>query len=182
MVPIGAPRSTTIKEILNPPCLSTFKRRGGPELGMQLSDGQDQCAWINDAWKIPSFSAALYLVIVGPFLRYVTSLGNLSPVAMCHRSASPLWPLWSLPHLIIHSPPKSSHLLSGVLLPSPIVFRQVSSSVALLTPRHFFHVLTVSTPPLLSCTPSFALASTPIRQAIQLFQVAAQGVFHISKC
>jgi hypothetical protein len=65
---IRALGSTTRKVIPDPPCLSTFKRRGGdPESGTHLSDGCDWSARISDAHCIPEPSAFLRLTNVGLF-------------------------------------------------------------------------------------------------------------------
>jgi hypothetical protein len=93
----------------------------------------------------------------------------------------------SLSHLIIHSPPAMCPALFHVSLPLKCV-HYISSPApfAYCLPPCVFscnlsHTLIVSVLPLPLCAPSFALASTPIHQAIQLIHVAARKVFHVAK-
>jgi hypothetical protein len=110
-----------------PPRLSIFKRGGGgPESGVHLSDGQDRRARINDARTVSSFSAALLLASVGPFPSMWYLPPSHRPLTVCHVSRSfPRQP-----------PAKSKPIISRPLLPPPVSFCHVSSSVVPLTPRH----------------------------------------------
>jgi hypothetical protein len=162
---------------------------------MQLSDGRDRRTRINGAWTIPSFSAALCLASVGPSPVMSSSRTAFPPAIMCHLSSSTLSPRWPFPRLIIHSSlsmcpapfhislsPKSKSIISHLPPFSPVVFHHVPSSVALLAPRHFFHALIVRRHHSCHAPHSSHWPPRLFIKAIQLFQVAARGFFHISKC
>jgi hypothetical protein len=102
-VTIRVPISTTPKAIPNPPRFSTFKRRGGGS-GIRRASSQ----WIRskhlDQWCTCDLDLSFLSVFKqrGPFPCHV-SLWTILPPAIC---PSPLfWSMWSLSHLIIHSPP-----------------------------------------------------------------------------
>jgi hypothetical protein len=72
------------------------------------------------------------------------------------------------------------HLFSRLLHLYPFCLMS-SPATSLISHRSYFAPAVVA--PSLRCrTPLFALASIPVLQAIQLFQVAARGVFRIPKC
>jgi hypothetical protein len=127
---------------------------------------------------------------------YVILLSLLFPIAMCHLSISPLWSVWSLSHLIVHSPPAICPAPFHVSLPSrcaryissptpttyclpPCVFPCCLSHTSLLLipppPPHGFGATT----PLLR--PTLRAGLHAIHQAVQLIQVAARGAFHVIK-
>jgi hypothetical protein len=72
------------------------------------------------------------------------------------------------------------HLFSHLLRLYP--FFLISSPATSLVSHHSYFTPAVVAPSLCCRTPLSALASIPVLQAIQLFQVAARGVFCIPKC
>jgi hypothetical protein len=163
---------------------------------VQLLDGQDRSAQINDARVVPLLSAALCLTSVGPPL---VILFSLPPFPCCrvssiHLSSVVLVALLSptihsfpaacpapFPHPFLtqrrfHSPvfSPSTWMSSAMVHPlSP----SLSSPSLLATPS--------TRPPMPSHLPftmSSALALMSVSQDIQLFQVAAREVIRIPKC
>jgi hypothetical protein len=159
---------------------------------MQLPDGHDRGAQINGARAVPPFSAALCLTSVGP----PPVISSFLPPFPCCRVSS-IHPS-SLVRVVLTFFSPSTHYLPRVPFLSTSASHPKASSflpsspstgclppwIILCHPSHFSPLLprTSPTPSLLSYTISSALASMPIPQAIQLFQVAAREVFRIPKC
>jgi hypothetical protein len=105
-------------------------------------------------------------------------LAPSSPSSSFDTRPLPLfWSMWPLPpislstHHLCHVSCSLRLLSSAICLPLPPLSHLIASY---FTPA-------VLAPPLLFCTPSFVLASTPMHQITQLIQVAAHRAFHVLK-
>jgi hypothetical protein len=111
---MSAPGSTATETIPDPPCLSTFKTRGGSGIMGAAFNGHDRSARINGVCTALPLLTALYLTRVGP---PPATLSFLPPYPSCHVSPTHLssWSYW-LPF-----PPPSTYFLPRV--PHPFHIR-----------------------------------------------------------
>jgi hypothetical protein len=171
-VQISVPRSTAMKTIPDPPHLSTFKRRGGGS-GIPYA-----------AFRRPRSRRSDQRRLCSPALLNCPMLSQCGPSSyhFILTSAFPLLPC------VIHSPllfgPCGLTFFSPPTRSLPRVsFLHTSTSHPKASPLHpvFLPPRASPTPSLLSYTMSSTLASMPVPQAIQLFQVAAREVFPIPR-
>jgi hypothetical protein len=182
-----------MKTIPDPPRLSTFKRGGGgsgiPYAAFRRPRSRcldqrrscspallscpvlNQCGPSSRHFILPSTFPLLPCVIHLPLLFGPRGLSFFSPSTHYLPRVPSLSTLASYPKASSFLPPSPS---TGCLPPW----------IILCHPSHFSPLLprTSPTSSLLSYTISSALASMPIPQAIQLFQMAAREVFRIPKC
>ena len=163
---------------------------------MQLPDGQDRSAQINDARVVPLLSAALRLTSVGPppvilfslppfpccrvsstHLSSVVLVALLSPTIHSFPATCPTpFPHPFLTQRRVHSPVFSPSTWMSSAMVHPLSPSLSSPSLLAIPSTH---------PPMPSHLPftmSSALALMSVLQAIQLFQVAAREVFPIPIC
>jgi hypothetical protein len=163
-----------------PPRLSTFKRRGGVRnrgcsFRRPRSRSPDQ-----RLRRGPDLLSCLVFNPCGPFSRHDISLSAfpLLPCVTVHPSLTLPYGLFLVSSSIYHPPripfpPCQPSQPATSILPPFLLRLHVYSPAASLASHRSPFVLAVVAPSFRSLTPLPVLASIPVLQAIQLFQVAA---------